>query len=1037
MFSYRLNQWCRCALLMTLIAAFAASTASAYVPTCGTGRHEVQSIRFASANHKRVSDFAAICAETSGRSAEIATILQQGLLEDWGFNIPLQGLDQVSSNANQIILGVISNPTIAALAAAHKQNTIDVGTEGYSVISLPNPFSTNGSWRILLVAADTKGVFRGAQTLLGLVEESCPNPPAFGDFRARDYPDHQFRSLMHWIPALSGTKSDYVAARRAEFKDLARYGCNTLLLGDEGWWHMDDSYGGYPIYEWMNEVAKEARAYGIEPVPEIYPLPYLVGYENPGLREGEYVFEEPFVVTSNPSGGYMLTPQIAPFDNAASNLGFETHSGAWPDNWTIYPTADFTYASDEKGHYLQHNTASFFYVLRSWNDMSLFKPRSLYVLEVTFANAPSNASVRVYGKNSVNQSYQFPGEPLFDGTGVKNYYFWTPPLDAAHAPAEYNAAREALPVSERFLQYPYFSEFVSFHLQIDSDGAGTSAMRLDGFFLERRESSLRNVMLASSDSYLGISDDGLPVTVKNSRTQEICGPGQYTFNYVPPLNFLMRTHEYPTGGGVLEAVSSITWQDESMLNDVMLVSYTLGVPCDWFNQGQRTRYCMSSAALYERMGAAIEDLYTVFPGQDSAINPKYIDIRIDEMRGINRCGRCEAEGKTNAMHLIDYIKNIQSILDHIANGNPEHPAAKTALTCSWDMLNPWHNGSQPQYQYIYGGRWGVTSGELHELAGTNVKLVMHLGSMFADSARTQTPVWPGSEAGSADVHVAACLLPEGSPAEYDVPEYFAKQSTWYAPDCIGFSAAAVYNTQHTDAEHRWLDYAWKRYKHPDATLHEYQNDFFVTDDTGGHLIELAKGNSLTYAPFGDLECRDPQLSGWTLSGATINWGSGTPESVFGSLNAGLVPHQFNTAGTFNITLSVTATPSGGDPVTTTAVIPITVKTKDQEPIPIDPSEQSPDKGVPFGVKSIAPNPFNPTTTIRFGLPRASEVRLVVYDVAGRQVKALLDNERMPAGLHSIVWDGRNGDGKRVASGIYFVRLKSDREMQTRKVVLIR
>lgn len=68
-----------------------------------------------------------------------------------------------------------------------------------------------------------------------------------------------------------------------------------------------------------------------------------------------------------------------------------------------------------------------------------------------------------------------------------------------------------------------------------------------------------------------------------------------------------------------------------------------------------------------------------------------------------------------------------------------------------------------------------------------------------------------------------------------------------------------------------------------------------------------------------------------------------------------------------------------------------------------------------------PNPFNAETMIRLSLPRAGHVRLVLYDMLGRQVRVLAD-ERLSAGFHSIPWDGRDAGGREAASGMYFCKL---------------
>jgi len=83
-----------------------------------------------------------------------------------------------------------------------------------------------------------------------------------------------------------------------------------------------------------------------------------------------------------------------------------------------------------------------------------------------------------------------------------------------------------------------------------------------------------------------------------------------------------------------------------------------------------------------------------------------------------------------------------------------------------------------------------------------------------------------------------------------------------------------------------------------------------------------------------------------------------------------------------------------------------------------------------------PNPFNPSTTIRFSLPGAGPVLLSFYDVNGRLVRTLIDGT-MQAGLHEVVWNGRDQSGRAVASGIYLYRLTSGKGIVMRKMALVR
>jgi hypothetical protein len=88
----------------------------------------------------------------------------------------------------------------------------------------------------------------------------------------------------------------------------------------------------------------------------------------------------------------------------------------------------------------------------------------------------------------------------------------------------------------------------------------------------------------------------------------------------------------------------------------------------------------------------------------------------------------------------------------------------------------------------------------------------------------------------------------------------------------------------------------------------------------------------------------------------------------------------------------------------------------------------------FALHPNYPNPFNPTTNISFALPIDSKVSLKLYNVAGQLVRTLV-NETMPAGNHTVTWDGSNSNGEKVASGIYFYKLNAGDFSKTMKMVM--
>jgi len=90
----------------------------------------------------------------------------------------------------------------------------------------------------------------------------------------------------------------------------------------------------------------------------------------------------------------------------------------------------------------------------------------------------------------------------------------------------------------------------------------------------------------------------------------------------------------------------------------------------------------------------------------------------------------------------------------------------------------------------------------------------------------------------------------------------------------------------------------------------------------------------------------------------------------------------------------------------------------------------------FYLQANYPNPFNPTTTIRYGLPNTQRVTLAVYDLQGQLVRMLV-NDTQQAFEYQAVWDGRNDSGEAVSSGVYVYRLTAGEFSESRKMVLLR
>ncbi|MCX6136916.1 MAG: T9SS type A sorting domain-containing protein [Ignavibacteriales bacterium] len=90
----------------------------------------------------------------------------------------------------------------------------------------------------------------------------------------------------------------------------------------------------------------------------------------------------------------------------------------------------------------------------------------------------------------------------------------------------------------------------------------------------------------------------------------------------------------------------------------------------------------------------------------------------------------------------------------------------------------------------------------------------------------------------------------------------------------------------------------------------------------------------------------------------------------------------------------------------------------------------------FELTQNYPNPFNPSTQIGFALPKASNVRVNIYDITGKLVRSLVD-ESMAAGKYTATWDGMNHAGQQVTSGVYIYRIEAGSFSATKKMLMLK
>jgi hypothetical protein len=103
------------------------------------------------------------------------------------------------------------------------------------------------------------------------------------------------------------------------------------------------------------------------------------------------------------------------------------------------------------------------------------------------------------------------------------------------------------------------------------------------------------------------------------------------------------------------------------------------------------------------------------------------------------------------------------------------------------------------------------------------------------------------------------------------------------------------------------------------------------------------------------------------------------------------------------------------------------------PISVQGLDMIPNK---FALSQNYPNPFNPVTSLSYDLPEDSKTTIRIYTMLGKEVKTLVDKQ-MPAGRHTLEWDGTDNQNRKVSSGIYFLQMQAEGFSSVRKMTFLR
>ena len=152
------------------------------------------------------------------------------------------------------------------------------------------------------------------------------------------------------------------------------------------------------------------------------------------------------------------------------------------------------------------------------------------------------------------------------------------------------------------------------------------------------------------------------------------------------------------------------------------------------------------------------------------------------------------------------------------------------------------------------------------------------------------------------------------------------------------------------------------------------------------------------------------------SGASIIAGNHQNSLLWNRINDGSMPPSSNDVSSANVELVKKWINEGAlDEYLTT----------ETESVPTD-----------FALHDNYPNPFNPTTTLRFDLPKLSDVNMIIYNMLGQKVKTF-NIKSTPAGDHSVTWNATNDFGSPVSAGVYLYQLKTKDFVKTKKMILLK
>jgi len=498
-----------------------------------------------------------------------------------------------------------------------------------------------GAKNIIIVGSAPAGLFYGCISLVQVMTDRGNGIEVQG-VRVIDYPDIKMRGV-HFC----GVDFNEIYS---QINELINLKINTVIFEGYGFYTLESNswYSGKIWKELYTELFDYCRKYYIEPIPQLQSF----GKAGEILKkdclcvEGFYVKDEPFKFTNN------IAKPINPIDINISNSGFEDGTTGWSfgSEWSIDNTIFHSGSASAKMELLS---------APPW-------PNSSSYLTSSTLNIISNSiySLSFWGK----------------GQGVNMVVYKTPQVTAVLLDSSDNV------IDTYSIMFPEGnSDWKKYSLPIVARSNGKKiyiysraqgsygTIWLDDFELKRMNGFLKNVIRPPADTDIKVTSLDKSATYLESVDYNVID-GEFSYPY--SIDNTSSTLKRVEGGGITN-------------NEIVLVSYDYAQYVS-----DAIPYCSSEPRTYNIIFEGIEKVIDY-------LEPNYIHIGHDEIRGLNRDSRDIKRGIENYKLLADDINKLNNMIKS---------KDKSIKMMMWDdMVNLWHNGGDENYQVRYGGASGRTA----------------------------------------------------------------------------------------------------------------------------------------------------------------------------------------------------------------------------------------------------------------------------------------------------------------------------------------